>query len=378
MKLSFKNIASVIAIKASLLSGVSMASDFSQEDHELEWALKESLKIQQPQQSQQPEQMQTNEMTEEEQLAFCLQESMDLENKNPLNLRLIMNLEKKKLNDLKILATQNGKSLRQFAEEENNKSRQNLENLSIEENASMLGMTIEDYKASIDDNKNRFKDSSVDDQAHSFKTDMSFSKSYGNNNQKLHNISLKFQETSGENNNCLLHSIIGNDSNLLTRIIGARQLAEDILALPEEVSDINAPYRRNLDFVRVKFLEDISKSLDAPFEKANNRTEFTSFRSVIEDIRNEALDQTYFGLTTEEYLDKKAADQTFLNIGFADIFSQLYGKSVYVFTPQYDIDKSKLSLANANYLKISDKADPVFVLHRGSGHAHYSRLVKSN
>jgi hypothetical protein len=179
--------------------------------------------------------------------------------------------------------------------------------------------------------------------------------------------------SSGQNNNCLLFSIIRENKDLLTRVVGDEEVAEQILSVPENanVSPEDGP-RRDFDLVREFFFEKIRQNLDKSFPTVDGD------RMTIRDYLHHVIEDTnrLYGIKitegVEQLLATLAYNNLMLDIDFSVVFSLLYQVPVYVMSPSTE---NKLQMIQYTPdLFVMPKGDPIYVYHSGRGGCHYQKL----
>lgn len=152
-----------------------------------------------------------------------------------------------------------------------------------------------------------------------------------NHNYGYGNHALMRENSSGKNNCCFLFSIIGDNEDLLTKVMGSRDQAKKILSDPElantcdEDAHILGLKRRDFSPVREKFMNDILKAMeeDRKFYLGNGEEE--SVRNYV----NRIISTYNFG-GSQMKVDPKGIHETeaFIPVEYATLFSVLYDTPV--------------------------------------------------
>jgi hypothetical protein len=187
----------------------------------------------------------------------------------------------------------------------------------------------------------------------------------------------ELKDSSGRGNNCMLYSIIGNDVDFLTKILGSRGDAEVLLQERDEGE-------RDYSIVRQKIIADTIRNLNRPCLTPNGSqiTLWDYLGSKFKDSSYEVLKSTDVDVETK--LISLGYSDLMFESWFANVLSVLYERAVYVLMPQEssetrEKDPHYLIPTNPYELVLPDNSKtPIFIHHDGNGGLHYSKLVPTN
>lgn len=182
------------------------------------------------------------------------------------------------------------------------------------------------------------------------------------------------KNSSGAGNNCLLFSIIRDNENLLTTVLGNRELAKKILSVPEN-ADEPMGERRDFSKVRAKFFQDIIAHLDVKYPTVDNHV--MTIRQLLEPVianTNNLYRSSGWNITTAEQLLLNLEHyELMLDHDFSVIFSLLYNVPTQVLIPT-PIDPYQLIPQTPNLFKMP-QGKTIFIFHKGRNGCHYQKLI---
>ncbi len=187
---------------------------------------------------------------------------------------------------------------------------------------------------------------------------------------------LSRKNSSGQNNDCLLFSIIRDNGELLTKVLGDDMKAALILSCPEK-ADNDEGERRDLSEVRKKFFSDIIAHLDVAYKLVNGKTQ--TLRQFLDHVivdTNRRYARAFKGkkiTSAEQLLATLDYNHLMLDHDFSVIFSLLYDVPIQVLVPSR-IDPYQLIPQTPN-LFIMPKGEMTFVYHPGQFGNHFQKLI---
>lgn len=302
-------------------------------------------------------------------------------------------------NDLMQIALQ--ESIQQELKRQDDKKKEVDANL-LKQNADpfFLIRPFQDRVNSITGGKQSFKQSHDDTLFYVLDNQLNHSYGYGNH-------ALFRENSSSDKNCCFLFSIIGDNEDLLTKVLGDRNQAREILKNPELANmydeDVveNKLKRRDFTLVREKFMKDILQAMkeDRKFYLENEQEQsfrefvsriirtFNSDKSTIVADPNNADGYTIIVVSNRADRSTTASDpksiverSAFIPVEYATLFSILYD------TPVVPLNKENISnpvLMNPlvrdkgfgmelmPYFSKEEWKRAIFIYHHG---VHYQKL----